>query len=103
MYELHESVELLARRVERLERRLDFQSNFNFSRAVHLVDMIRRHFNESELNSLMMTLGINYEEIIADSHTERVREFVSYCERRNMIDALILICQSERPLAQWPY
>ena len=89
-------------RIDAIEQQLRRQNSFTWSSGAQIVEKIRRHFNESEVESLMMLLDIDSEEIQGETHSHRVREFINYCQRRDMLIPLIAACIEERPFVKWP-
>lgn len=71
-------------------------------KVVTVKQLIEHDFNAEELNSLAFDLGIKKETIGGESHEARVINLVTYCERHDLLDRLILQCQELRPLVDWP-
>lgn len=63
----------------------------------HLLAQIEAHFNDEELRTLCFELEIEYEDLPATTRTGRARELISYCQRENQVDRLVLAMRRERP------
>ena len=58
---------------------------------------IDKHFNENELRDLCFELDIDYDALAGDQKSAKVRELVSYFERRGSLSELIQTCHNSRP------
>ncbi len=69
---------------------------------VYLRDLICAHFNLSELIDLCFNLGINHENLQGQTLSDKSRELVLYCNRRNFLTRLVDQCCMLRPNVAWP-
>ena len=58
-------------------------------------------FNLSELQNLSFELGINFEDINGQNRIDKLRELLTFIERRNRLDELIKKCAEKRPHIDW--
>lgn len=58
-------------------------------------------FNESELQGLCFDLGIVYEDLNGQNRQDRLRELITYIERRQRLPELVNCCRELRPQANW--
>lgn len=63
---------------------------------------IRDGFNENELLTLVMELGINQADVSGDSVSEKALWLVEYCRRTGIFWTLIREGKKLRPMALWP-
>lgn len=60
-------------------------------------------FNLSELKTLCFNLGFTHEEFSGENtRIDTSRELISYLDRRNRLNDLLLLLQRERPTIDWP-
>lgn len=62
---------------------------------------ISKHFAEGELRTLCFDLEIDYEALSGETHEDKIRELILYCQRRHLMPQLLIKCESERPLIDW--
>lgn len=62
---------------------------------------LAEYFDLSELNDLCLNLGFSRENIAGQTRTDLANGLVEYCYRRNLIPALISLCQEKRPHVPW--
>ena len=73
------------------------------TRISDLADMIDQHFNDQELRTMCLELGVVYENLEGVNLTGRVQSLVTYFERRGTVDSLVEYCMMERPgVYGWP-
>ncbi len=63
---------------------------------------LRDGFNEGELLTLIMELGINQADVAGDSVSEKALWLVEYCRRMGMFWNLVKQGKKARPTALWP-
>ncbi len=68
---------------------------------VRLRMMIDEHFNKSELQTLCFDMGVDYDSINGENKSDKARELVAYCERRQIIPDLVAKCRELRPKVSW--
>jgi hypothetical protein len=66
---------------------------------VELRDIINKYFSDSELRDLCFELNIDYESLGGDNKPAKVRELVTYCQRRDRLADLEAACRRLRPNA----
>lgn len=66
-----------------------------------LRDQIADSFSINELKNLCFDLEIEYENLPGDTRLDVARELISYCNRRNILPALVQNCQKLRPNISW--
>jgi DNA-binding response OmpR family regulator len=71
------------------------------NRAIALRQMLMTYFNDSELRDLCFDMNINYEDLLGQARSDKVREFIGYVQRHGRINELMKRCQHLRPLADW--
>lgn len=72
-----------------------------FSR-LQIIELLARHFDVGEIDMLAWDLGLNADNIRGESRDERTRALMSYCERHNLVSALLERCRDLRPEITWP-
>lgn len=65
-------------------------------------DTLIKRYDEGELRTLIMDLGIDYEVIPNKDKSELARELVTYLNRRNRVQDLIRTANARRPDVIWP-
>lgn len=68
--------------------------------AVH--KLLVAHFNEEELKTLCLSLGVAYDDLPANGRTNKARELVTYLERRDRLADLRVAVLNARSNATWP-
>ena len=58
-------------------------------------------FNDSELRDLCFDMGVDYESLKGEGKSDKVRELVAYCERRQIVPDLVAKCKELRPKVSW--
>jgi len=64
--------------------------------------LLKTHFNKSELRELCFELGIDYEDLLGQRKRDLVRELILYCQRRGQLPRLLQVCGQKRPNVDWP-
>lgn len=59
--------------------------------------LITSHFDNDELQTLCFSLGVNYDDLRGSAKVSKVRELISYLERRNLITTIIRKFRELRP------
>jgi hypothetical protein len=62
---------------------------------------IADHFNMSELQSLCFDLGIDYENLGGANKIDKIRELITYLQRRGNLEELVVYCTQLRPNVGW--
>lgn len=62
---------------------------------------IADHFNLSELQSLCFDLDIDYENLGGANKIDKIRELITYLQRRGNLDELVVYCTQLRPNVGW--
>lgn len=65
-------------------------------------DLLVKRFNEPELANLCYDLNVSYDELPGTTLSDKARELVAYCVRREWLDLLIGRCNILRPNMFWP-
>lgn len=68
---------------------------------VKLLEMLRIHFNETELRDICFALDIDYEDLPGTSKPDKTRELIAYAERRGELPQLLATCEGLRPHVSW--
>jgi hypothetical protein len=68
---------------------------------IKFVKKIQGRFNEDELKQLCFQLGVEYDDLPSERLSGKALELVKWCDQRNLIDQLSLICLNERPDVDW--
>lgn len=58
-------------------------------------------FNDSELEALAFELGVNYEDLNGRNRADKLRELITYMQRRQGLPTLLKACQQQRPQVNW--
>lgn len=58
-------------------------------------------FNESELQEACFELGVGYEDLNGNNRLDKLRELITYMERRQRLLDLVTLCQTKRPRLNW--
>jgi hypothetical protein len=66
-----------------------------------LREELARRFNDDELRTLCVDIGLDYPDLSSNSIAGRSREVVLACERRSLLDKLLQACELERPTVPW--
>jgi hypothetical protein len=61
-----------------------------------------KSYNLEELRTLCMQLGVDYDDLGGDGKDGKIRELISYLNRRGQLSKLIEQCKTNRPDYQWP-
>ncbi len=75
--------------------------SFTTAHLVQLQSQMAQAFNVEELKDLCFQLGVAYENIPGEGRDNKVRELIQYLERRGQINALLTLCEQERPNLNW--
>lgn len=65
--------------------------------------LIVERFNEVELKNLCFELGIDYEILNGVGKLDKARELITYLERRERLDRLLIVGTQMRPDVPWPH
>lgn len=95
-----EELEAIKQRLERLEEKI-IGSNANGNRQ-RLAELLARHFSIEELDSLAFELNLNGDYEGEGSVSAKARRLVQVCERRLLLEDMIIICKEKRPRVRWP-
>ncbi|HUM72342.1 MAG TPA: hypothetical protein PLK31_26250, partial [Chloroflexota bacterium] len=58
-------------------------------------------FDESELQTLSFELSVNYEDLHGRTYPDKLRELITYLQRRQRLPDLLNACQQQRPRMDW--
>lgn len=58
-------------------------------------------FNETELQMLTFELGVDYEDLNGRNYPDKLRELITYLQRRQRLADLFNACQQQRPRVNW--
>ena len=64
--------------------------------------LLLKHFNESELNTLCLGLGIEYEDLAGQERPAKARQLIKYLQRQQRLGDLKTAVLRQRPMAVWP-
>ena len=64
---------------------------------VRIFEILRQYFSVEELRTLCFKLGINYDELPADTHSGKARELVTFYQHRDELDVLQATIRRQRP------
>lgn len=67
-----------------------------------LFEILNSRFNEEELKTLCFQLDVDFESLEAIGKINKVRELISFLERRNRIEEVLEVGKSIRPDIEWP-
>ena len=70
-------------------------------RRYYLHEQISDKFSQSELISLMYSMGVDPGDVPGESHNDMCLQFVMYCERHEKMQYLLERLQRERPRSKW--
>lgn len=68
-----------------------------------LAEKIETLFNSADIRILCFDLGVPYENIRGEIHSEKVRELIVYMARHERINDLLQECVKRRPDADWDF
>lgn len=68
---------------------------------LHLFQQMESLFNLSEVNGICFALGIDYDDLAGEGKREKMRELITYCQRRGRVLELTHHLESARPHATW--
>ncbi len=66
-----------------------------------LRDLLVEHFDITELNSLMFSIGLRRDEIAGATIRERVEASIGVCQRQGMLSQLLAAAEAERSHVDW--
>lgn len=69
--------------------------------ALQLYRKMEPLFNESELQGICFDLNVDYENLSGENRLDKLREFVTYMQRRQHLPELITRCAELRPKEKW--
>ena len=67
-----------------------------------LREILDQRFDEGELRTLCFDLGVDYDNLPGQSKSDRARELVLHCERRDCVPELVATGRKLRPDISWP-
>ncbi|MCP5100143.1 MAG: 5'-methylthioadenosine/S-adenosylhomocysteine nucleosidase [Chloroflexi bacterium] len=70
--------------------------------AVQLSNLIKTHFNSTELRMLCFKLSVDYEDIGGSNHSGKVIELILMMQRYGRLAELVAECRRERGHVDWP-
>lgn len=62
---------------------------------------LARRFNDGELRTVCLNLGVEYEDLPAVGRADKARELLEYLNRRQRIPDLVRLCRHQRPDIAW--
>jgi hypothetical protein len=62
---------------------------------------ISTHFDDNEIQTLCFDLGIEYENLPANTKEGKTRELIIHCEQNGLLLRLLKLCQKQRPHIDW--
>jgi hypothetical protein len=63
--------------------------------------MIDEHFNKSELQTLCFDMDVDYDDLNGENKSDKARELIAFCERRQIVPDLVARCRELRPKVEW--
>ncbi|MCB0368634.1 MAG: hypothetical protein KDD45_04100 [Bdellovibrionales bacterium] len=80
----------------------DVQSGIEKDLIQRFFNGISRGFNLDELRTLCFSLGVDYDDLVGEGKSGKIRELILYCQRKNMLGDLVNQCSQMRPHSLWP-
>lgn len=85
-----------------LPNKLDFPNiSLLHQKKVHLAKAIEQYFNQSELRTFCYDLGVEYDNLRGETHSEKSRDFVDQMVSRGRFADLVWECKKKRPNVIW--
>lgn len=66
-----------------------------------LLENLKKHFNDSELRDVCLTLKVDYQSLDGSSKADKARELITYLERRNRLTDLLELLPQLRSSVHW--
>jgi hypothetical protein len=66
-----------------------------------LRQLLSKHFDEGELQTLCFDLGVDYDSLPGDGKGDKVRALIAYLERRGRVQELVALGKRLRPDVPW--
>lgn len=60
-------------------------------------------FNLNEMRQICFELGIDYDDILGNTPTDKSRELILFLHRRNKLHQLVYLCSQKRDHIDWSY
>jgi hypothetical protein len=70
-------------------------------KPIELAKSIVMGFDLEELKTLCFQVGVPFDDLRGEGLEGKARELVEFCDRRNMLDALAVVCYDLRPTLFW--
>lgn len=67
-----------------------------------LRQLLTQQFNKSELHLLAFDLGVEYEELVGSTRSDKVVSLIEYLMRNGRLTDLVTQCRQLRPYTTWP-
>lgn len=74
---------------------------YRASSRVILLNILKEHFNLTELQELCLELGIDFDNLAGSAKADKARELLLFCERHGRADKLVNVTYHHRPNAAW--
>lgn len=84
-----------------VKKLLDGVDEPKLDRQVQLRRILTERFSEGELQDLCFEMGVEYENLPGERHTDKARELVRYLDRRGRLNELVEAGKKERPNVDW--
>jgi hypothetical protein len=72
----------------------------NYLSDIH--QLLLAHFNEEDLKTLCLRLGVEYDDLPGSGRSSKARELITYLQRRGRLEELRPAVVAVRPNAVWP-
>ena len=69
---------------------------------ITLNDILKNDFNLNELRQLCFRLGIDYEDLVGTTKSDKCQSLIEYMKRRRLLSDLISAGRQLRPNTEWP-
>jgi hypothetical protein len=66
-----------------------------------LFEAMNALFNDAEIRDICFNLNIDYEDLSGSGKSGKIRELISFCERRVGIQHLYAMVKKKRPKVEW--
>ena len=80
---------------------LDPSLTYRPNNRVAFLNILKEHFNLTELRDLCLALEIDYENLAGSSKADKARELMLYCDRHGLGNKLLQASSHLRPNAPW--